>query len=94
MVTQKVEKFKHLGSIIEERGDIDNDFDYHIRVGWQNGGMLLEYFVIRCKIEMGSLSYGSQTSCALWSCVLANQEESSSKLDGSRDNNDSVDVWI
>jgi len=31
----KVDKFKHLGSIIEKRGDIDEDINPHIRVGWQ-----------------------------------------------------------
>jgi len=31
----KVDKFKYLGSIIEKRGDIDDDIDHCIRVGWQ-----------------------------------------------------------
>ena len=31
----RVEKFKYLGSIIEERGDIDADINQRIRVAWQ-----------------------------------------------------------
>jgi len=30
----------------------------------------------------------------MWFRVLANQEASSSKVDGSRDENDLMDVWI
>ena len=31
VVISRVEKFKYLGSIIEERGDIDEDINHHIR---------------------------------------------------------------
>jgi len=29
----RVEKFKYLGSIFEERGDIDDDISHYIKVG-------------------------------------------------------------
>ena len=35
MVIPQGENFKYLGSIIEERGDIDSDIDHRIKVGWQ-----------------------------------------------------------
>jgi len=35
VVIPRVEKFKYLGSIVEQRGDIDEDINHHIRVGWQ-----------------------------------------------------------
>jgi len=35
VVVPRVEKFKYLGSIVEEKGDIDEDISHHIRVGWQ-----------------------------------------------------------
>jgi len=31
----KVGKFKYLGSIVEEKGNIDEDINHHIRAGWQ-----------------------------------------------------------
>ena len=31
----RVEKFKYLGSIMEEKGDVDEDINHRIRVGWQ-----------------------------------------------------------
>jgi len=31
----KVDKFRYLGSIIQENGDIDEDINHRIRVGWQ-----------------------------------------------------------
>jgi len=31
----RVEKFKYLGSIIEGKGDIDENISHHTRVGWQ-----------------------------------------------------------
>jgi len=34
-IIPRVEKFKYLGSIVEEKGDIGWDINYHIRVGWQ-----------------------------------------------------------
>jgi len=41
-----------------------------------------------------SLSDGSTTDFTLWSGVLANQEGPGPKTDGSRDENDPVDVWL
>ena len=35
VVIPRVEKFKYLGSIMEEKGDIDEDINHCIRVGWQ-----------------------------------------------------------
>jgi len=35
MVIPKVEKFKYLGSIIEEKRDIDKDINHLIRVGYR-----------------------------------------------------------
>jgi len=35
VVVPRVVKFKYLGSIIEERGNIDEDISHRIRVGWQ-----------------------------------------------------------
>ena len=32
MVIPRVEKFKYLGLIVEEKGDIDEDINHHIRV--------------------------------------------------------------
>ena len=34
VVIQRVKKFKYLGSIIEEREDIDADINQRIRVAW------------------------------------------------------------
>jgi len=31
----RVDKFKYLGSIIEKRGDIDDDINHRIKVRWQ-----------------------------------------------------------
>jgi len=31
----KVDKLKYLGSIIQQNGDVDEDINRHIRVGWQ-----------------------------------------------------------
>ena len=36
VVIPRVEKFKYLGSIVEERGDIDEDISHRIRTGRQN----------------------------------------------------------
>ena len=36
VVIPRVEKFKYLGSIVEERGDIDEDISHRIKAGWQN----------------------------------------------------------
>ena len=35
VVIPRVEKFKYLGSIIEDKGDIDEDINHRIKVGWQ-----------------------------------------------------------
>ena len=35
MVVLRVEKFKYLGSIVEGRGDVDEDISHCIRAGWQ-----------------------------------------------------------
>jgi len=35
VLTPRVEKLKYLGSIVEEKGDIDEDINHRIRVGWQ-----------------------------------------------------------
>ena len=35
VVVPQVEKFKYLGSIIEENGDIEEDVSHRIRAGWQ-----------------------------------------------------------
>jgi len=43
----RAEKLRYLGLIIEKKGDIDKDTNQRIRVGWQNGGILSEYCVIR-----------------------------------------------
>ena len=58
--------------------------------------MLPEYYVIKnsCTIEMENLLYGSQTSFVIWSKVLVNQEDSSPKVDDSRDGKDLMDVLI
>ena len=32
----KVDKFKYLGSIIQQNGDIDENINHRIKVGWQN----------------------------------------------------------
>ena len=37
-----VKRFKYLGSIIEGKGDIDEDIYRHMIVEWQNGSMLPE----------------------------------------------------
>jgi len=34
-VIPMAKKFKYLGSIMDENGDIDEDINYRIRVGWQ-----------------------------------------------------------
>ena len=33
VVIPRIEKFKYLGSIVEEKDDIDEDINHHIRVG-------------------------------------------------------------
>ena len=36
VVITRVNKFKYLGSIMEEKGDINEDISHLIRAGWQN----------------------------------------------------------
>jgi len=43
----KVEKFKYLGSIIQQNGDIDEDINQRIKAGWQNGSMSHVCYMIR-----------------------------------------------
>jgi len=31
----KIDKFKYLSSIIQQNGDIDEDINHRIKVGWQ-----------------------------------------------------------
>jgi len=71
MAIPRVEKFKYLGSIIEGKGDIDEDISQCIRVGWQKWRSA---FRVLCdkKISVGlkgmvyrmvirsALSYGSE----------------------------------
>ena len=35
MAIPNVEKFKYLGSIIQYNGDIDEDINHRIKMGWQ-----------------------------------------------------------
>ena len=35
MMIPKVETFKYLGLIIQQKGDIDEDINQRIKVGWQ-----------------------------------------------------------
>jgi len=46
------------------------------------------------KIERDSISSGSKVRFILWSKMLVNKKDSSSKFNGSRDENISVDVWL
>ena len=34
-IIPRIERFKYLGSIIQDSGEIDEDVNYQIRVGWQ-----------------------------------------------------------
>ena len=36
VVVPRVDKFKYLGSIVEEMRDINEDISHRIRAGWQN----------------------------------------------------------
>ena len=47
VVVPRVERFKYLGSMVEERGDIDDDISHRIKVGGKNGERQLGYFVTR-----------------------------------------------
>ena len=47
VVVPRIENFKYLGSIVEERGNIDEDISHRIKAGGKNGGRLLEYYVTR-----------------------------------------------
>jgi len=95
VVVLRVEKFKCFTSNIEGKGEINKDINRHSRVGWQKWRNASEV-VCNKKILVGlkdkSLLYGCQTSFAIWSRVLANQEDSNSKVNDNRDENDLMDV--
>lgn len=38
----KVEKFRYIGSIVQQSGEIDKDINHHIKVGW-----------LKCKLATG-----------------------------------------
>jgi len=44
--------------------------------------------------EEEGLSDGSATGFTVWSRMLANQEDLGPEVDGSRDENDPMDVWL
>jgi len=67
----RVHKFKYLGSIMEEKGDIDDSINYCIRVGWQNWqnafGVLCDKKVpvglkrkVYCMVVRLTLLYGAE----------------------------------
>jgi len=80
----KVDKFTYLGSIIEKRGDIDDDINHLIRVGWQKWrnafGVLCDK---KIPIRLKERVYRMVVRSALLYEVLAIQENSSSEVDGS-----------
>ena len=47
MVVPRAEKFKYLGSIVEERGNIDEDISHRIKAGGKNEKRQLGYSVTR-----------------------------------------------
>ena len=96
MVIPRTEKFKYLGSIVEEKGDIDEDINHRIRVGWQmeEGVWSTMWQEDPFQTKKQNLLDGSSTSLTLWGRMLANQEDSGPKVDGSWDENDPMDVWL
>jgi len=48
----KVGKFKYLGSIIEKKGDIDDDINHLLRWGGKNERMRLECYVTRKSLQV------------------------------------------
>jgi len=74
----KVEKLKYLGSILEERRDIDDDINHRIRVGWQKrkneSGVLCDKKIpVRLKEKVYRMVV--RPALLLWCRVLANQED-------------------
>jgi len=61
----RVEKFKYLGSIIEKNGDINEDINHQIRVGWHKwrsaSGVLCDK-QMPVRLKRKNLPYGNQTS--------------------------------
>jgi len=47
LVLSRVERFRDLGSIIQENGEIDKDINQWIKGGWQKRKRLTEFCVIR-----------------------------------------------
>jgi len=65
-------------------------------VGWQNGrnafGILCDKKIL---VRLKGRAYPMIVrTTLLWSRVLANQEDLSSEVNDSRDENDSIDVWL
>ena len=67
----KVDKFKYLGSIIQQNGDINEDINYRIKVGWQkwkySSGVLCDKRVpcglkgkVYCMVVRPAVLYGSE----------------------------------
>ena len=87
-----------LGVLIEKKGDIDEDINQCIRVGWKKW-ISASRVLFDKNIPAGSkgMVYHMVVMPALlyiWFKVLTNQETSSPEVDGSRDENDMMDVWI
>ena len=93
----KVDKFKYLGSIIQQNGDIDEDIKQRIRVGWQKwkaaSGVLcdkrvpldLKGKVYRMVVKPAVL-YGSEC----WPL----KKDAGPEVDGSWDKDGQMDVWF
>ena len=47
VVIPRVKKFKYLGLIIENKGDVDDDINHRIRLCGKNGEMHLAYYETR-----------------------------------------------
>jgi len=67
----KVDKFKYLGSIIKRNGDIDEDINQRIKVGWQKWkytlGVLCDKRMpiglkgkVYCMVIRSAILYGSE----------------------------------
>ena len=52
LVIPKVDKFQYLGSIIEKKGDIDDDINHLLRWGGKNERMRLECYVTRKSLQV------------------------------------------
>jgi len=95
--TPKVDKFKYLGSIIQQNGDIDGDIIHRIKVGlqkWKYSSVVLcdkrlplgLKGKVYCMVVRPAVLYGSEC----WPL----KKNASSKADGSRDEDAKVDVWL